>query len=93
MKRILTKKAFGVFSTIVTLAASAIVSKGIDKRYEKRTGQKPPKNPEAGDVSTKQVLIYTAATAAATVAAQIFVRKALTKGWKKANGELPSDLG
>ncbi len=92
MKKLLTKSAFNLLSSLATIGAAALISKSIDKSYEVTTGSAPPKNPEADNAPMRNVILYTALTAAATVTAQILLTRLLTSQWKKHHGELPEHL-
>lgn len=92
MSNLLTKGKYKLFSSLLTLGVAALTKKSIDKGYRATTGDAPPKNPEAENASMRNVILYAAVTAAATVTAQILVRKFLTHQWEKENGELPESL-
>jgi hypothetical protein len=92
MKKLLTKSAFNLLSSLAMIGAAALISKSIDKGYKVTTGHMPPKNPEADNTPMRNVVLYTAITVAATVTAQILVTKVLTSQWKKHHGELPEHL-
>lgn len=87
-----TKENYELVSSILTLGVAALAKQVVDKSFEAGTGRRPPKNPEADDVSLGKVILYTAATAAVGVATKILIRKLLVSQWKKHDGELPEGL-
>jgi len=87
-----TKENYELVSSLLTIGAAALAKKAVDMSFEAGTGRRPPKNPEADDVSLTDVIIYTAATAAVGVATKILIRKLLISQWKKHDGELPEGL-
>jgi hypothetical protein len=92
MNDLMTKNHFSLLSSVVPIAAAAITKIGIDKSYEAITGNHPPKNPEADNVSLGNMILYTALTAAAAVTVNIIMRQVLTNQWRKRDGELPEQL-
>lgn len=92
MSKFLSKNKFDIVSTALTLGLAALTKKLIDSRYTKATGNPPPKNPEDDNVPLGTVILYTTATAVASVTAKILIRKILTDQWKRMDGELPDHL-
>jgi len=88
----LTKGNYELVSSLLTIGMAALAKKAVDMSFKVSKGKKPPKNPDANNVTLGEVILYTAATAAVGVATKILIRKLLVSQWKKHEGELPEGL-
>lgn len=92
MSKILNKNTFRIVTAIVALGAAAGAKKFIDSRFQHKTGDEPPVNPEDENYNLMDVLIYTSATALLGSVVSVLVRDLTTRQWKQMGGELPKEL-
>lgn len=92
MKKLLTENSFAIITGLAAAASSVLIRKALDKAVEKKTGKRPPLNPDHEDYNVKDVLIYSAATAVVGATAKVLVRHLTTKEWKKLDGDMPDEI-
>lgn len=92
MNNILSKNKFKIVTAVLALGAAAAAKKFIDSRYEHKTGDEPPNNPEDENYNLMDVLIYTSATALIGSVISVLVRDLVTRQWRNMDGELPNEL-
>lgn len=92
MNKILSKNKFKIVTAVLALGAAAAAKKFIDSRYEHKTGDEPPVNPQDENYNLMDVLIYTSATALIGSVISVLVRDLVTRQWKHMDGDLPSEL-
>lgn len=67
-----------------TLLGAFLVRKGLEKLYEKKTGEEAPKNPYPEKNSLKEALLYTITTGVLASATKVLLRYTFTAGSEKA---------
>lgn len=86
MNRDLAWTVVAAGSALALGAAARLALKG---GWRAATGEEPPENPAAPDVSWGQALVWAGASAAVVAVSRLAARRGATAGWKRVTGSSP----
>jgi len=91
MSKILTKTGWILASFGVSILASKVTDKILDKGYEKITGSESPDRSVLHNKNLGKAVAWTLLIGAVSSLAKFAMTRALAQGWERAGGELPED--
>lgn len=81
--------AWSLFASAAALAVGFAGRRLLEGGWELATGEEPPENPAAPDVTWAQALTWAAASAAVVAVSRILAQRGAAAGWQSVTGSTP----
>lgn len=83
------KQKWALVSSAAGALGAFVVRGGLEQAWKAATGEHPPKNPAARDVSWRDAIVWTVATGALIGLGRLVAERAVTSAWDNYKGRLP----